>query len=1020
MVKACVFIMNFNIIAVSIKANMKKLLAIAVYLFTGAGTITAQTTFPVNGIPDKRMLYHALVNVTLWVDYETRVDSATLIIFDGKIAGYGKKIKIPDGAVIYDLTGKSVYPSFIDLDSQYGITPAVTTDKPKGQQHTSATKGAYSWNQALKPETEAHRIFTTNEIQAALLRKAGFGTVLTYNHDGIARGTAALVLLNDSKEQEVILNEKAAACFSFKKGTSTQDYPTSEMGAIALLRQTYLDAEWYRNGGADNEKNISLKAWNDIQNIPQIFESDNKFQAMRIDKIGDEAGVKFIIKGSGDEYKMADEIKATGNSFILPLKFPQSFDLSDPYDLVNISLEELKHWEMAPANSFLLYQAGVPFAFTAAGLKEPSDFMNQLKKVVSYGLPAKEALKACTYTPALLLNATDKIGSLKKDMLANFIVTSSDIFSKDNIILENWVKGNQHIITRSAETGIRGTYSMTVSGPGKLNLLINGLPNELKSKVARGNDTTSATVNFLNNLISIKFEIKKDPGKGSYTLTGYPSDPDKKSFSGTGVDPAGNSITWSAAFNSSATFTLPADTTKIEIPSWGNLLHPNKAYGQVKNPGAETVLFRNVTVWTNEEEGILSNSDVLISNGKILKIGKNISGEGAVIIDGTGKHLTSGIIDEHSHIAVSDNVNECSHPVTSEVRIGDVIDSDDINIYRQLSGGVTTSQLLHGSCNPIGGQSAIIKLRWGLSPEKLKFEGAPGFIKFALGENVKQSNFGDEYKTRFPQTRMGVEQVYVNAFQKAKEYKSDFQKYNGDKKSAKPRRDLRLEALVEILENKRFITCHSYQQGEITMMMRVGDSMGFKVNTFTHILEGYKVADKLKAHGAGASSFSDWWAYKFEVMEAIPFNGTIMHNAGVNVAFNSDDPEMARRLNQEAAKAVKYGSLSEEEAFKFVTLNPAKLLHIDNKVGSIKTGKDADVVLWNDNPLSVYAKVLMTFVDGVRYFDESRDKLLREEIQTERSRILAKMILEKGKGTPGETKKPLFKEEEIKHCLDDE
>jgi imidazolonepropionase-like amidohydrolase len=352
-------------------------------------------------------------------------------------------------------------------------------------------------------------------------------------------------------------------------------------------------------------------------------------------------------------------------------------------------------------------------------------------------------------------------------------------------------------------------------------------------------------------------------------------------------------------------------------------------------------------------------------------------------------------------------VNEGTQSVTSEVRIADVVNPDDVNIYRQLSGGVTASHLLHGSANTIGGQSQLIKLRWGADAEELKFEGADPFIKFALGENVKQSNWGDRQRERFPQTRMGVEQVLTDAFTRARDY---------EKAGPGKRRDLELDALVEILNSKRFITCHSYVQSEINMLMHVADSFHFHVNTFTHILEGYKVADKMRQHGAGAGTFADWWAYKMEVQDAIPYNATIMQRVGVNVAINSDDAEMARRLNQEAAKSIKYGDMTEEEALKLVTLNPAKLLHVDARVGSIKAGKDADLVLWSDNPLSIYAKADKTLVDGIVYFDREKDLELRQRINTERNRLVLKMLGEKKKGTP--TQKATTTLEEMYHCED--
>ena len=359
-------------------------------------------------------------------------------------------------------------------------------------------------------------------------------------------------------------------------------------------------------------------------------------------------------------------------------------------------------------------------------------------------------------------------------------------------------------------------------------------------------------------------------------------------------------------------------------------------------------------------------------------------------MDCTGKHLTAGIIDEHSHIAAS-SINEAGQNSSAEVSIEDVIDPDDISIFRSLAGGVTTAQILHGSANPIGGRSAIIKLRWGESDEKMIFKNSDKFIKFALGENVKQSNWGSY--SRFPQTRMGVEQVFVDYFNRALEYGEKWKNYNSLPKKAKgafekPRKDIEMDVLLEILKGKRFITCHSYVQSEINMLMKVAENFGIRINTFTHILEGYKIAEKMSRHGVGGSTFSDWWAYKYEVIDAIPYNGPIMTEAGVTVAYNSDSSEVIRRLNQEAAKAVKYGGLSEEEAWKYVTLNPAKLLHIDDRVGSLKEGKDADLVLWSDNPLSIYASAEKTLIDGKIYYDSSKIPSIIEEMKIEKDKII--------------------------------
>ena len=475
----------------------------------------------------------------------------------------------------------------------------------------------------------------------------------------------------------------------------------------------------------------------------------------------------------------------------------------------------------------------------------------------------------------------------------------------------------------------------------------------------------------------------------------------------------------SAIISEPKPFNLEFDSVLPQI--W----YPNKAYGFEKIPNYENIIFRNATVWTNEKEGILTHTDVAIQNGKILAIGQQLDvltifpGKNKITqIDASKKHLTCGIVDEHSHIAISKGVNESSQAVTAEVSIGDVINPTDRNIYRQLAGGVTTSQLLHGSANPIGGQSAIVKLRWGSDAEEMKINNAYGFIKFALGENVKQSNWGDLERVRFPQTRMGVEQVFYDAFYRAKEYKKAWDEYNNlsfseKKKTYPPREDLELNVLVEILDKERFITCHSYMQSEINMLMHVADSMEFTVNTFTHILEGYKVAEKMQKHGAGGSTFSDWWAYKFEVNDAIPYNASLLYNKGIVTAINSDDAEMGRRLNQEAAKAIKYGGTSEEEAWKMVTLNPAKLLHLDERMGSIKVGKDADIVLWDNNPLSIYSKVQQTYVDGKLMFDIEFDKKLRDRDLAERMRIIKLMAEDKSKNK----QQPPYKiKEKLYHC----
>ena len=428
----------------------------------------------------------------------------------------------------------------------------------------------------------------------------------------------------------------------------------------------------------------------------------------------------------------------------------------------------------------------------------------------------------------------------------------------------------------------------------------------------------------------------------------------------------------------------------------------------------QATLIRNATVLT-VTRGTIENGDVLIRNGKIAAVGKNLKPPaGATVIDGTGMYLLPGIIDCHSHIAVDGGVNEGSIAVSSMVGIEDVIDPEDIDIYRDLAGGVTTANVLHGSANPIGGLNAVIKLRWGKDARGLLFEGAKPGIKFALGENPKRSNFTPPpgVPQRYPATRMGVMDVIREAFIDAREYRQKWQDYQkrvaaGEKNLLAPRKDLKLEPLVEILEGKRLVHAHCYRADEILQLIRLAEEFGFKITTFQHVLEGYKVAKEIAAHGAGASTFSDWWAYKVEAYDAIPYNAALMTQKGVVVSINSDSAEEARHLNQEAGKTVKFGGLTETEALKLVTLNPARQLQIADRVGSIEVGKDADLVLYDKHPLSVFSVPQKVLIDGQVYFDRQQDIARRAEIEKEK-----KALAEKDKKK--EEKKPEEKKPEEK------
>ena len=950
---------------------MKRIFLSLLLLLTGAAAF-AQETFPVNGVRDLRSGTYAFTNATIIQNASTKIEKATLVIKQGKIVAVGVGVEIPKDAVVVDCNGKYIYPSFVDPLTDYGAgTPKRTNagfNFGAPGQFLSNKPGAYNWNQAVKPEINTVEAFTLDEAVAASYRNNGFGTVLTHVKDGIVRGTGAVVTLAGTNENNTILKSKAAQVFSFDKGTSTQSYPSSLMGSIALIRQTYLDAKWYATKPATEGVNLSLEAFNANAGLPQIFVADDKWSVLRADRIAKEFGTQYILRGADNGYQRIDELAKTKATFIIGVDFPAALDVEDPNDARFVSLADMKHWELAPTNPAAFEKAGIPFSITTAEMKDSKQFLANLRKAVQYGLSETKALEAITKTPATILGVYDQVGSLDAGKWANFIITTEPIFSSNSKIIENWIQGNKYEINPNEWNSYAGKYSLVVNNNGATTTYAVEVKKDLSASII-GTDTLTAKITIANAIVKMSFPEKKGRMAETIRLGGAVVG---NSWSGLGLDAKGNKVSWTANFvGPLVTETKkPSDSVNNSVKLISKVTYPFAGLGNEAIPQQETIVIKNATVWTNEKDGKMANTDVLLKAGKIAKIGKDITEAGARVIDGTGKHLTPGIIDEHSHIAAM-SINEGAQSVTSEVRVGDNMNPEDINIYRQLSGGVTTSHILHGSANTIGGQTQLIKLRWGASDDGIKFAGADPFIKFALGENVKRTTavLGNN---RFPDTRMGVEEMLTDAFDRAADYQKAL------KANPNSRRDLELEAISNIMNNKLFITCHSYVQTEITYAMRVIEKFknkgyDFKVNTFTHILEGYKVADKMKAHGASAATFSDWFNYKTEVQDATGYNAAIMQRVGVNTIINSDDAEMARRLNQEAGKIVKYGGVSEDEAFKMVTLNPAKALHIDNKVGSIKVGKDADVVLWTDNPLSIYAKSLYTIVDGTVFFDRTKD-----------------------------------------------
>ena len=713
---------------------MQKQLTLLLLILTFNFTFS-QDYFPTNdGIKFDNTNYTTFTNAKIYSSHNTTIENGSMVVKDGKIVQIGKSVEIPKNSTIIDLEGKSIYPSFIDIYSKFGVkAPERKSGDRRSPQYNNTRKGYY-WNDHIRPEQNAIEFFKYDDRKAKELIKNGFGAVNTHLSDGIIRGKGVLIALTDSGDSNNIIDDNSTQYLSLSKSvTSSQSYPSSIMGVFALLKQVYFDAEWYSKGlSKTNDK--SLEALNENKNLIQIFEAKNKINSLRIDKIGDEFDIQYVLLGGGDEYERIEEIKATNASYILPVNFPDAYDVEDTYSANILQLSDMREWNQKPTNPSHLEKNNIVFAITLDGLKSPNNLKENIIKAIDHGLTKEKALEALTSIPAKLIGRNDVLGYLKKDYLANFLITSGEIFDNNTVIYENWVKGNRNIINSMEIKDIRGKYKLTVGDKNTV-LDISGKLEKPKAKLKDSTLTVkklsykggwlNMTVNDDSNFIRISLRVNKE--NNNLNGKAYYSD---GSVSNLNVDFFEKQIN-------------DTKKSKEKITKEINIVpitYPNMAYGFGKLQESQDILIKNTTVWTNEIQGVLKNTDVLITKGKISKVGINLKYKSALVIDGTGKHLTSGIIDEHSHIAAS-SINEGGHNSSAEVTIEEVIDPEDINIYRNLAGGVTTIQILHGSANPIGGRSAIIKLKWGENAEEMKIKTAPKFIKFALGENVKQSNW---------------------------------------------------------------------------------------------------------------------------------------------------------------------------------------------------------------------------------------------------------------------------------------
>lgn len=829
------------------------------------------------------------------------IPSGTVLIRNGLIVAVGPDVTIPPEATVIDGKGLTVYPGLIDSFTDAGLPATAPPAQPLQPQqpprntHEAIFQSAVGLN-AERAMAEQVRPAGKN-VEA--YRNLGITSALTVPRDGLLPGQS--VLINTGEANIVV---KTPVALHINPVSPGGGYPSTLMGALAVLRQTFSDGDWYQQSWDRfnrNPRGIERPPYDRMLeaivpvlrgNLPSVIHADWEAQIKRAVALADELKLKPIIAGGFEAGAVAPLLKSRNIPVLVSVNYARQKPRSGGAGAVEFSEEEMKD---LLGNAAILQKAGVPFALQSGFAERPPLFIENIRKTIENGLTLDQALRATTLSAAEILGMGNALGSLDSGKIANVVVASGEPFAKDTKIKMVFVDGQ--------------LFDLVATPP----------PPPPTAGTREG---------------------------GAPETTGPPAAP------GTPAEPT----------------QAPAKPAPAKKP----IVKP----GSYSTATPKEVLIRNATVLTISG-GTIKNGSVLVRDGKIAAVGPNLAASPeALVIDATDRFVMPGIIDAHSHLAVEGGINEGTSPVTPNVRIADVIRDDDVGIYRALAGGTTIVNVLHGSANVIGGTNAVIKLKWGRPAEDMFF-GAPAGIKFALGENPTRANA--QQNTRWPSSRLGVEETLRESFIEARQYMREWDGYESARRRGEdvvpPRRDVKLETLADVLRGKILVHVHSYVAPEIVMMLNIADEFGFKVATLQHVLEGYKVAKEIKAHGAAASTFADFWAYKMEAWDAIPYNAAIMQKYGVSVSINSDSDERVRRLYEEAGRALHYsnGEITEDSALKMITLNPAMQLGIDKRVGSIEAGKDADLVIFTGHPLSSYARVDMTLIDGQIYFDREMD-----------------------------------------------
>ena len=997
----------------SVKAIISAL-SLSLLLAAGANAQQATRTQPVEGIRDNGTGFHALVGARAVTSPGTVLDDATIVIRNGLIQSVEEGGAAPAGARVWDLSGHTVFPGFIDAHADLGMD-----DVPEG-----GDVGPTHWNPQVRAWFSTTANLQDDADRRAALRSQGFGTALVVPRQGIFRGTASVVNLGDAGVRERVLRPDVAQSLGFQRSFELGGrYPNSSMGTIALMKQTFMDAEWYGRawsayeaGGRASlppETSAALDALGGTVDAtqPVLFETRTEEELLRGQALAEQFDLDAWYRGSGQEYRLIDVLEGSDAPLFVPLAFPDAPDVDDPEAALDASLAELRHWYLAPTSPGRLAGAGIDFAITSDGLTSVSDFLPNLRTAVARGLSSDDALAALTTTPAGYLGLEATHGTIAEGKVANLVVAEGDLFTQEVDIRDVWVHGVAYGVTRTAQIDPRGTWVIESDDPWgfRAQLVLEGTLNRLEGfiDVAPGPDNAqgvrvdleSASLVAETGRVEVRFDGEELGYEGTALLAGAVTGDDffgwtalpngaNPSFQGTRTTP----------FEGDEVGTVAVEVPELDLP----FIRPMMEFGVPALPEQPaTVIVRNATVWTQGPQGRMENADVLVRAGQIAEVGTDLDAPGgAVEIDGTGKHVTPGLIDPHIHSGVS-SVNETGATIVPEVQMGDVITHNNIWMYRQLAGGLTTAMIKHGSANPIGGENVIVKMRWGGLPDELKLEGATRTVKFALGENPKRCCF----EGRYPETRMGTQEIIRDHFMAARDYQREWEEWEATGEGIPPRRDLRMEAILDILDQELLISVHGYRADGYLALIRLAEEFGFRVQTLQHAVEAYKIAPELAEAGVAAAVWSDWGAFKIEAYDATKYNARILMEAGATVSLHSDNAQIASRMNWEAGKLLRTG-LTDEQALALVTLNAAKVLAIDERVGSLEAGKDADFVIWNGDPLSQFTRAEQTWVDGRRYFSQEEDAVLREQVQRERRQLIQAVLTasqnQRGNGTTAE------------------